>query len=131
MYRKCELTLSSGVEKSGKLGSLTKEPISRHLDPDTLSNICHVKLAGHIDHKNKYSLTENTLKLHDAIMLALLKEIVWSMWIKCCGNLNTGNDIASVESSSQLETLVRPVRHNKPSRWIKLDIHLSPNSKHL
>ena len=34
---------------------------------------------------------------------------------KIFGNLNTGNDVASVEPCSQLETFVRPVGHNKPS----------------
>ena len=46
------------------------------------------------------------------------------MWTKCwkpvqnetnVGNLNSGNDVAGVEACAQLETFVRPVRHNKPS----------------
>ena len=31
-----ELTFPSGVKKSSKLGSLTKEPVAGHLDPNTL-----------------------------------------------------------------------------------------------
>ena len=38
----------------------------------------------------------------------MYEELIWT-------NLNTSNDIASVEAGSKLETLVRSMRHNKPS----------------